>query len=110
MCGCASRDSIAAYAVPAAACDASITLMPVDGRSRGLTFVQVLPLSRVRWARALAAPAQITPALSRDSPSDWVDPPPEYQSLGRISPKSVRLGTQAVPESCWGPHTWYGKS
>ena len=33
------------------------------------------------------------------------NPPPAYQSPGRISPKSVRLGTHAVPESCCGPQT-----
>jgi hypothetical protein len=28
------------------------------------------------------------------------NPPAEYQSFGLISPKSLRLTTQAVPESC----------
>ena len=30
---------------------------------------------------------------------------PGYQSFGRISPKSLRLATHAVPESCCGPQT-----
>src|SRR5882672_10389473 len=91
MCGWTSRDSIAAYAVPAFACDASITLMPVDGRFGGVTFAQVLPLSRVTWMRPLLVPAQITPAVTGDSASDWIDPP----TAGAPTPVSRSPGAAA---------------
>ena len=36
-----------------------------DGRSFGVTFVHVLPLSRVTWNGPSLEPVQITPALER---------------------------------------------
>src|SRR6476469_5567324 len=75
MCGCASRDSSAAYAVPAFACDASITLMLVGGRFGGVTFDHVLPPSRVTWISPVLVPTQITPAVTGDSASVVMDPP-----------------------------------
>src|SRR5580765_1036180 len=75
MCGCASRDNSAAYAVPPCACDASMTLMPAGGRFGGVTFVQVLPPSRVRWMSPVLVPTHITPAAIGDAASDWIDPP-----------------------------------
>src|SRR5690349_9671490 len=63
------------YAVPALACDASITLMPAGGRSFGVTFVHVLPPSRVTWTSPVLAPTQRTPALTGDGASAVIDPP-----------------------------------
>src|SRR5258708_9457310 len=75
MCGCASRDSSATYAVPAFACDASTMLMPPGGRLGGVTFAHVFPSSRVTWTRPVLVPTQITPAATGDGASDWIDPP-----------------------------------
>src|SRR5262249_35432514 len=75
MCGWESRDSSAAYAVPASPCDASITLMLAGGRFGGVTFVHVLPLSRVTWIKPVLAPTQITPAITGESASVVIDPP-----------------------------------
>src|SRR5258708_34446871 len=85
MCGCESRDSSAAYAVPACACDASITLIPAGGRLGGVTFDQitpgapaprsVFPASRVTWMKPVLVPTQITPAAMGDGASVVIDPP-----------------------------------
>src|SRR6266508_1429860 len=75
MCGCASRDHSATYAVPAFECDASMTLTPAGGRLGGVTFAHVLPLSRVTWIRPVLVPTQISPASTGDGASDWIDPP-----------------------------------
>src|SRR5262245_23040865 len=75
MCGCESRDSRAAYAVPASACDASMTLILAGGRFGGVTFVHVLPASRVTWIRPVLAPTQITPASTDEGASVVIDPP-----------------------------------
>ena len=40
---------------------------PPVGRSFGVTFVQVLPLSRVTWNGPSFEPVQITPVSSGDS-------------------------------------------
>src|SRR5215471_15642951 len=75
MCGCASRDSSATYAVPPFACDASITLMLAGGRFEGVTFDHVLPPSRVRWIKPVLVPTQITLAATGDGASVVMDPP-----------------------------------
>src|SRR5438093_6253034 len=75
MCGCASRDNSAMYAVPAFECDASMTLMAAGGRLGGVTFVHVRPLSRVTWIRPVLVPTQMSPAATVDGASDWIDPP-----------------------------------
>src|SRR6266581_3539490 len=75
MCGCASRESNATYAAPAFAWEASMTLMPLGGRFFGVTFVHVLPASRVTWIRPVLAPTQITPASTGDGASEVIDPP-----------------------------------
>src|SRR4030095_279714 len=75
MCGCESRDRSAAYAVPALACDASMTLMLVGGRFGGVTFVHVLPLSRVTWIKPVLAPTHITPAVTGERARVVIDPP-----------------------------------
>ena len=50
----------ATYAVPASNADASIWLTrPRSGMSFGVTFVQVLPPSRVRCTRPSSEPAQM---------------------------------------------------
>src|SRR4029079_1290153 len=94
MCGCASRDSSAAYAVPALACDASRTLMPAGGRLGGVTFDHVLPLSRVTWISPVLVPAQMTPAVTGDGASVVIDPPaagaptppPPAAAAGTVNP------------------------
>src|SRR5260370_28954259 len=75
MCGCASRDNSATYAVPAFACDASITLIPAGGRLGGVTFAHVFPPSRVMWTSPVLVPTHSTPAATGDGASDWIDPP-----------------------------------
>src|SRR5437773_11197981 len=70
-----SRDNSAMYAVAARACDASMTLMPAGGRFGGVTFVQVLPPSRVTWTRPVLAPTQMTPAATGEGASAVIDPP-----------------------------------
>src|SRR5437870_6874603 len=75
MCGCASRDNSAAKARPASACDASMTLIPAGGRFGGVTFVHVLPASRVTWMNPVLVPTQITPAATVEGASDVIDPP-----------------------------------
>src|SRR5580765_1873670 len=75
MCGCASRDSSATYAVPGFRCDASITLIPPAGMFGGDTLVHVFPPSCVTCTRPVLVPAQITPAETVESASAWMFPP-----------------------------------
>src|SRR5437016_3140717 len=91
ICGCASRESKATYAVAAFVCDASMTLMPAGGRFGGVTFVHPLPPSRVSWMRPVLVPAQITPAATGDGASDWIDPP----AAGAPTPPARPAGAAA---------------
>src|SRR6476469_3792899 len=75
MCGCASRDNRAMYAVPAFECDASMTLTAAGGSLGGVTFAHVRPLSRVTWMRPVLVPTQMRPAATVDGASDWIEPP-----------------------------------
>src|SRR5258708_37450939 len=75
MCGWPSRESSAAYAAPAFACDASTMLIAAGGRLGGVTFVHVRPASRVTWIKPVLVPTQITPAVTGESASVWIDPP-----------------------------------
>src|SRR5262245_31647685 len=88
MCGCASRERSATYAVPAFACDASMMLMLPAGRFGGVTFAQVLPSSRVTCTSALLVPTQIVPAATGDGASDVIDPP----AAGAPTPVSRSAG------------------
>src|SRR6185295_6467664 len=75
MCGFPSRESSATYAVPALACEASMTLMGPGGRSFGVTLDHVRPPSRVRCTSPVLAPVQITCGETGDNASAWMDPP-----------------------------------
>src|SRR6516165_5661708 len=63
------------YALPAFACEASITLIAPAGRSFGVTLVHVLPPSRVTCTTPVLAPVQITPAEIGETASVWMTPP-----------------------------------
>src|SRR5579862_3230275 len=112
MCGCASRDKSAAYAVPACACDASMTLMPAGGRFGGVTFDHVFPPSRVTWMNPVLVPTQITPAATGDGASVVIDPPaagaptpppPAVAASGSFTPagaaRSALIRRQVSPRS-----------
>src|SRR5262245_952176 len=52
-----------------------MTLIPAGGRFGVVTFVHVLPPSRVRCTRFVLVPTQITPRATADGASDVIDPP-----------------------------------
>src|SRR3954453_10430259 len=98
MCGWPSRDSNAAYAVAAFACDASTMLIAVGGRLGGVTLVHVWPPSRVTWINPVLVPTHITFAFALESPSAWIDPPcagpltvlpPAVALAGRVTPRGA---------------------
>src|SRR6266705_2859276 len=51
-----------------------MTLM-LPGTFGGVTFVHVLPPSRVRWIKRVLVPTQITPDVTGESASVVIDPP-----------------------------------
>src|SRR6185436_4141275 len=78
MCGFRSFDRIAAYAVPASWCDASMTLMLPATLFGGVTFAHVLPPSRVTWMKPVLDPTQITPrppTAAGEGARDVIEPP-----------------------------------
>src|SRR5579884_908156 len=93
MCGWLSRESRAMYAVPPFLCEASMTLMLPAGSFGGVTSVQVLPSSRVRWTRPVLAPAQIRPAVTVEGAIDVIEPP----GAGAPTPPTCPAGDGATP-------------
>src|SRR5512143_3791152 len=77
MCGCRSVDRIAANDVPASWCEASMTLTLPGALVGGVTFVHVLPPSRVTCTRPVLVPTQITAPLpaTGDGASAVIEPP-----------------------------------
>src|SRR5436190_23066557 len=100
MCGLRSFESIAAYAVPASWCEASMTLMLPATLFGGVTFVHVLPPSRVSWMKPVLVPAQITPRPPTgigEGASDVIEPP----GAGAPTPVGAPTGSvgRGPPES-----------
>src|SRR5512144_778967 len=54
-----------------------------------VTFVQVLPLSRVTWSRPSFVPAQITPRSLGDSASPYTTPAYSTPILSGVSPPEL---------------------
>src|SRR5260221_3042241 len=82
------------YAVPASYRDGSILLTVTHTGRLGMffvTFVQLLPPSRVTCTNPSLVPAQITPACFGDSAMAWTTSPYSTPMLSGVSP----------PELCW---------
>ena len=66
-----------------------MTLIAAGGRFGGVTFVHVLPPSRVTCTQPVLVPTQITPALTGEGASAWIDPP------ARGGPRALPVGAAA---------------
>src|SRR3954468_12501076 len=82
------------YAVPASWRDGSTLPTVPHGGRLGMffvTFVQLLPASRVTCTRPSLVPTQMTPACFGDSAIAWMTPPYSTPMLSGVRP----------PELCW---------
>src|SRR5438045_6043594 len=92
MCGRRSLDNTATNAVRASWCDASMTLTLPGAFVGGVTFVHVLPASRVTCTKPVLVPTQITPRPAPgtgDGASAVIEPP----GAGALTPVAAPAGS-----------------
>src|ERR1041385_7781914 len=95
MCGCRSLERTATNATPASWWDASMMLMLPGAFVGGVTFVQVLPASRVRCTKPVLVPTQMTPRPAPDTgdgASAVIEPP----GAGALTPVAAPVASAAV--------------